>query len=179
MANAIAEPLRDGVVSTPTLRTRDDAPIGVVRCGLYPTIDDEAEAIGDHVATVWQADAQLRAAGQPSRSVAVLVRAWRQLPRIEAALRARGVPIEIVGVGGLLLEPDVVDVVATLRVMVDPMRGDALMRLLTGARWRIGARDLATLRRWARELMRATPRPDDARQPAQPVADACRRVDRC
>jgi len=167
VANAIAEPLRDGVVSTPTLRARDDAPIGVVRCGLYSTIDDEAEAIGDHVATVWQADAQRRSTGEASRSVAVLVRAWRQLPRIEAALRARGVPIEIVGVGGLLLEPDVVDVVATLRVMVDPMRGDALMRLLTGARWRIGARDLATLRRWARELMRSGPRPDDATTPAE------------
>ena len=159
------------VVSTPTLRARDDAPIGVVRCGMYPTIDDEAQAIGDHVAS---GVAGRRAASeprvQPSRSIAVLVRAWRQLPRIEAALRARGVPIEIVGVGGLLLEPDVVDVVATLRVMVDPMRGDALMRLLTGARWRIGARDLATLARWARQLVR-TPAATPA-MPATPPAVA-------
>jgi DNA helicase II / ATP-dependent DNA helicase PcrA len=157
-ANAIAEPLRDGVVSTPELHARDGAPLGEVRCGMYPTVDDEAEAIGDQVAAIWRADAPLRAAGE-ARSVAVLVRAWRQLPRIEAALRARGVPLEIVGVGGLLLEPDVVDVVATLRVMVDPTRGDALMRLLAGARWRIGARDLATLGRWARELIRPTVEP--------------------
>jgi DNA helicase II / ATP-dependent DNA helicase PcrA len=162
VANAVAEPLRDGLVSTPELRARDGAPNGEVRCGMYPTIDDEAEAIGDQVAAIWLADAPLRAAGE-ARSVAVLVRAWRQLPRIEAALRARGVPLEIVGVGGLLLEPDVVDVVATLRVMVDPTRGDALMRLLTGARWRIGARDLATLGFWARELIRPT---------AEPVSDA-------
>src|SRR5450432_3619106 len=157
-ANAIAEPLRDGLVSTPELRARDGAPEGEVRCGLYLTIDDEAEAIGDQVAAIWLADAPLRAVGE-ARSVALLVRAWRQLPRIEAALRARGVPLEIVGVGGLLLEPDVVDVVATLRVMVDPTRGDALMRLLTGARWRIGARDLATLGRSARQLIRPTTEP--------------------
>jgi DNA helicase-2/ATP-dependent DNA helicase PcrA len=158
VANAIAEPLRDGLVSTPELSAREGAPAGVVKCGMYRTIDDEADAIGDHVAAIWQADASLRATGE-ARSVAVLVRAWKQLPRIEQALRARGVPLEIVGVGGLLLEPDVIDVVATLRVMVDPTRGDALMRLLTGARWRIGARDLASLGRWARELIRPNTEP--------------------
>jgi DNA helicase-2/ATP-dependent DNA helicase PcrA len=152
VANAIAEPLRDGRVSTPELRARAAAVDGVVRCGLYETVDDEAQAVGDHVFDLWRADQEKRAAGAPTRSIAVLVRAWRQLPRIEAALRARGVPIEIVGVGGLLLEPEVVDVVATLRVMVDPARGDALMRLLTGARWRIGGRDLAALGSWARHL---------------------------
>ncbi|MDQ1495774.1 MAG: ATP-dependent helicase UvrD/PcrA, partial [Actinomycetota bacterium] len=153
-ANAIAAPLRDGVVSTPVLHARDKAPDGTVRCGLYPTIDDEAAAVADYLAGVWSDDDDLRHQGEPTRTLAVLVRAWRQLPRIEAALRARGLPIEIVGVGGLLLEPDVVDVVATLRVLVDPTRGDALMRLLTGARWRIGPRDLATLARWARRLVR-------------------------
>jgi ATP-dependent DNA helicase UvrD/PcrA len=162
VANVIAEPLRDGVVSTPELRARDAAAEGVVRCGLYPTVDDEAQAIGDQVSELWRADHEKRAAGAPTRSIAVLVRAWRQLPRIEAALRERGVPIEIVGVGGLLLEPEVVDVVATLRVMVDPARGDALMRLLTGARWRIGGRDLAALGRWARHLAHSPAQGDGA-----------------
>jgi DNA helicase-2/ATP-dependent DNA helicase PcrA len=162
VANAIAEPLRDGRVSTPELRARAAAVDGVVRCGLYPTVDDEAQAVGDQVSELWRADQAKRAAGEPTRSIAVLVRAWKQLPRIEAALRARGVPIEIVGVGGLLLEPEVVDVVATLRVMVDPARGDALMRLLTGARWRIGSRDLAALGAWARHLARSPSRADVA-----------------
>ena len=152
VANAIAEPLRDSRVSTPELRARAAAVDGVVHCGLYPTVDDEARAVGDQVLEFWRADHENRVAGLPTKSMAVLVRAWRQLPRIEAALRERGVPIEIVGVGGLLLEPEVVDVVATLRVMVDPARGDALMRLVTGARWRIGGRDLAALGRWARHL---------------------------
>jgi DNA helicase II / ATP-dependent DNA helicase PcrA len=166
VANAIAEPLRDGRVSTPELRARATAVDGVVRCGLYLTVDDEAQAVGDQVLALWQGDQERRDEGAPTKSIAVLVRAWRQLPRIEAALRARGVPIEIVGVGGLLLEPEVVDVVATLRVMVDPGRGDALMRLLTGARWRIGGRDLAALGAWARNLARAPARE------AQSLADA-------
>src|ERR1019366_2439318 len=42
--------------------------------------------------------------------------------------------------------------------MVDPARGDALMRLLTGARWRIGGRDLAALGGWARHLARTPAR---------------------
>ena len=78
-------------------------------------------------------------------TVAVLVRARKQLPGIAAALRERGLPVEVVGLGGLLEVPEVSDVVATLTVLVDPTAGDALGRLLTGARWRIGPRDLAAL----------------------------------
>ena len=171
VANQVATPLRAGVITTPVLSPRDGAPSGGVRCGLYPTADDEAAALAEHVAAVWHADATARERGENPRSVAVLMRAWRQLPRIEAALRERGVPLEILGVGGLLLEPEVVDVVATLRVLADPTRGDALMRLLTGARWRIGPRDLTALGRWARQRVKAhadadaassvDPEPDD------------------
>jgi DNA helicase-2/ATP-dependent DNA helicase PcrA len=64
----------------------------------------------------------------------------------------RGVPVELVGLGGLLATPEVRDVVATLSVLHDPTAGSALVRLLTGARWRIGPRDLAALYRRARAL---------------------------
>ncbi|MGH8888695.1 MAG: UvrD-helicase domain-containing protein [Acidothermaceae bacterium] len=154
VANEVAAPLREGAASTPVLSAVASAAPGDVRCGLYATIDDEATAVADLVAEVWHGDAQRRADGDQPRSIAVLVRAWRQLPRIESELRARDVPLEILGVGGLLLEPEVVDVVATLRVLADPSRGDALMRLLTGARWRIGPRDVSALGRWARHLLK-------------------------
>ena len=45
--------------------------------------------------------------------------------------------------------PEVADVVATLEVLVDPTANAALVRLLTGPRWRIGPRDLAVLGRRA------------------------------
>jgi DNA helicase-2/ATP-dependent DNA helicase PcrA len=154
VANEVVAPLREGAASTPVLSAFGDAVPGEVHCGLYLTVDDEAVAVAELVASVWRGEAQRRAADEKPRSIAVLVRAWRQLPRIEAELRARDVPLEILGVGGLLLEPEVVDVVATLRVLADPSRGDALMRLLTGARWRIGPRDIAALGRWARQLLK-------------------------
>ena len=84
-----------------------------------------------------------RGAGPGSRS---------QIPAIEAALRARGLPVEVVGLGGLLDTPEVRDVVCTLRVLADPTDGAALLRLLTGARWRIGPRDLVALHRRARAI---------------------------
>ena len=56
------------------------------------------------------------------------------------------------------------DVVATLSVLADPTAGDALGRLLTGARWRIGPRDLAALEARARALVHS-------RRPPRPAAD--------
>ncbi|SCX52103.1 DNA helicase-2 / ATP-dependent DNA helicase PcrA [Klenkia marina] len=103
------------------------------------------------------------AEGGPRRrpTVAVLARRRAQLPGIAAALRERGLPVEVVGLGGLLDVPEVIDVVATLTVLVDPTAGDALGRLLTGARWRIGPRDLAALEARARVLVRdRRPAPD-------------------
>ena len=60
----------------------------------------------------------------------------------------------MVGLGGLLAVPEVPDMVATLRVLHDAGASDALARLLTGPRWRIGPRDLVALGRRARALVR-------------------------
>ena len=59
-----------------------------------------------------------------------------------------------VGLGGLLSQPEVVDLVSALRVLADPNRSDALARLLTGARWRLGAADMLALGDWAQSLVR-------------------------
>ena len=68
------------------------------------------------------------------------------------ALAARGVPVEVVGLAGLLAVPEVADLVATLRLVADPTAGAAAMRVLTGPRWRLGGRDIAALWRRAVEL---------------------------
>src|SRR5690606_2607419 len=88
----------------------------------------------------------------PRPSCAARVRPRSQARPIEAALRARGFPVEVVGLGGLLDTPEVQDVVCTLRVLADPTDGAALLRLLTGARWRIGPRDLVALYRRAQAI---------------------------
>ena len=74
------------------------------------------------------------------------------------ALSARGVPVEVVGLAGLLAVPEVADVVAMLRLVADPTAGAAAMRVLTGPRWRLGARDITALWRRAVELDAATGR---------------------
>lgn len=58
------------------------------------------------------------------------------------------------GLGGLLLTPEVSDLVSLLWVVQDPSRGDRLMRLLTGPLCRLGAADLDGLATWARAQQR-------------------------
>ena len=89
------------------------------------------------------------AAGNPDGSVpsaAVLVRVNAAQAIICEALHAAGVPFHVLGLGGLLEEPAIADLVCGLSVVSDPLAGAQLVRLLAGARWRIGAADLAALR---------------------------------
>ncbi|MFI7487406.1 ATP-dependent helicase [Micromonospora echinaurantiaca] len=173
VANALATPLRAAGARVPELRAalsvKDPVPHrsargaagGTVHCALLPTYADEAKWIADSVLNAWRG-----AAGTPGAlpehipvpqrpTTAVLVRLRSQIPAIESALRARGLPVEVVGLGGLLDTPEVRDVVCTLRVLADPTDGAALLRLLTGARWRIGPRDLVALHRRARAIATA------------------------
>src|SRR5699024_5244171 len=100
-------------------------------------------------AAQWQA--VLDETGTPP-TAAVLVRRRADMADLAAALRGRGLPVEIVGIGGLLDEAEVRDLVSALRMLVDPLAGTAAMRLLTGSRWRLGAADIAALWQRAREL---------------------------
>src|SRR6185437_10535351 len=121
-----------------------------------------------------------RLAGVRPSDIAVLCRKRSQFVPLRRALEAHGIPCEVVGLGGLLSVPEVQDVVATLRVLHDAASSDALARLLTGPRWRIGPRDLVALGRRARDLAHgaADPHdeaeePDEAERPGlDPLAEA-------
>ncbi|SIN19181.1 ATP-dependent helicase [Micromonospora cremea] len=173
VANALSTPLRAAGARVPELRSaltvRDPIPHrspggaagGTVHCALLPTYADEAGWIADSVLAAWRGAARMPGAVPEHIPVAqrpttaVLVRVRSQIPAIESALRERGLPVEVVGLGGLLDTPEVRDVVCTLRVLADPTDGAALLRLLTGARWRIGPRDLVALHRRARSIANA------------------------
>jgi DNA helicase II / ATP-dependent DNA helicase PcrA len=137
---------------------------GAVTCALLPTVSDEADWVADEAARLLALPAGSapdgrpwpdgRAAGVRPSDIAVLCRKRSQFEALRRALAARGIPCEVVGLGGLLGVPEVQDVVATLRVMHDASASDALARILTGPRWRIGPRDLVALGRRARELAR-------------------------
>ena len=74
-------------------------------------------------------------------------------------------PVEVIGLGGLLDAPEVADIVAVLRVLHDATANAAVVRLLTGPRWRIGLRDLDALGRRAAVLVRDPHPSPDAQEP--------------
>ncbi|MGY1711138.1 UvrD-helicase domain-containing protein [Geodermatophilus sp. SYSU D00758] len=157
VANAVSATLPEPENPLPDLAPAPTAGRGAVTVGLYTTVAEETAALADRLAACWHGTDPVvgrRPDGRPP-TVAVLARTRKQLPGIAAALRERGLPVEVVGLGGLLEVPEVSDVVATLTVLVDPTAGDALGRLLTGARWRVGPRDLAALEARARALVHA------------------------
>lgn len=162
-ANRVAAPLRRAErarAALPTLDPRPGAGEGDVVAHLAPTLEEEAQAVAEFVAARWRpeggpgVDGGAPAPGGARVSAAVLCRKRAQFPVLHRALRAAGLPVEVVGLGGLLATPEVVDVVALLQAAHDPSRGDALMRLLTGARTRLGAADLHALADWSGHLAR-------------------------
>ena len=77
------------------------------------------------IAARWRASVAERAAPP---TAAVLVRRRADMTDLAAALRERGLPVEVVGIGGLLDEPEVRDLVSALRVLIDPLAGTAAAR---------------------------------------------------
>jgi DNA helicase-2/ATP-dependent DNA helicase PcrA len=88
-------------------------------------------------------------------TIAVLCRGRKQFEPIRRELERHGIPVQIVGLGGLLRTPEIVEMLAVLRVLGDPDRSDSMLRLLAGARWRLGPADLMALGDWSRQLARS------------------------
>jgi DNA helicase-2/ATP-dependent DNA helicase PcrA len=83
---------------------------------------------------------------------ALLMRKRSQMSLFVESLQAQGLEVEVVGLGGLLELPEIVDLISALRVIHYPESGTQLIRLLTGPRWRIGAKDIERLYRYASRL---------------------------
>jgi DNA helicase-2/ATP-dependent DNA helicase PcrA len=176
VANAISAEARRRSVAVRALRSRPDAPPGTVRCALLADVRAEREWIADHLQERYQ---RAHADGVNPPSAAVLVRRNADAAPLADALRARGIPVEVVGLAGLLSIPEVADVVAMLRLVADPTAGAAAMRVLAGPRWRLGGRDVAALWRRALDLGSErrdgpAPSPESIAMSAGPDADtAC------
>jgi len=94
---------------------------------------------------------ELHAAGSVWSEMAVLCRTSRLFTLLRQAFDEREVPVEIVGLAGLLRMPEVVDVLAYARAVQDPTASVALARILLGPRYRVGFKDIALLARLATE----------------------------
>ncbi|MGW5469097.1 ATP-dependent helicase [Streptomyces chartreusis] len=170
LANGLAEPLRAMHAGVEALRPAPGAERdGIVRCALLPTHAEEIDWIADSVA-------HLVNTGKAPGEIAVLCRTATDFAEIQGALVARDVPVEVVGLSGLLHLPEIADLVAVCEVLQDPGANASLVRLLSGPRWRIGPRDLALLGRRARTLV-SHARVDGDDDPDRRLAEAVEGVD--
>lgn len=151
VANRVAGNLREEHSGTEPLVSDSEAEPASVAVGLFETIHDEVEYVARSVRDAHEA-AEVRRAAGTAQSIAVLCTTGADIRRIDQALQRLGVPTQVTGAATLLADPAVADVRALLEVAHEPTANPALVRLLTGARWRVGARDLAVLGGRAREL---------------------------
>lgn len=145
-ANRVASPLRESArtAASPLLVESPAAREGAVSIAYGLDRDAQARTVGDYVEG-------LRAAhrGEPF-SIAVLGRKRKSFLAIDRELRSRGIPTQIVGLGGLLDQPAVADLRSALAITADVEASPDLARLLVRAD--LGASDLAVLGAWARAL---------------------------
>ncbi|MGM1017659.1 MAG: UvrD-helicase domain-containing protein [Actinomycetota bacterium] len=155
IANRVLAPLQRPGLDVPPLESRPGAGAGAVAVRYPFTVDEEADAVADWF--VERRAAHDAAAADRPHTGAILFRSKRHMQTFAAALAARGVPHRILGLGGLLATPEVVDVVSALRVVHDPTAGSALIRLLTGPRFGVGVADMAALYDLGRTLAERDP----------------------
>ncbi|SFR74517.1 DNA helicase-2 / ATP-dependent DNA helicase PcrA [Agromyces sp. CF514] len=155
-ANTLIATLDAGIPKAP-LAPSPFAGAGRLDIAWAETIDDEADRVARWFAErLGRRPAAGVAGGAASdslpesvgagRSGALLCRTFANVDVFTQALRAHGVPVHVLGMAGLLDQPVIADLVCVLRVLHDPTAGSELVRVLGGARWRIGPADLAGLR---------------------------------
>ena len=159
VANAILEPFRSGPVApgrtvfgrtvVDRLEAGPSASAVPVKVIVEETLPEEAEA-----AARWLKERLAVPFGVTPPTAAMLFRARKTQGAFIEALRKNGVKFHVLGLGGLMAEPEIADLVSALAVVNDPTAGSELVRLLAGSRWRIGAKDLHSLGRvasWLRD----------------------------
>ncbi|HET9500987.1 MAG TPA: ATP-dependent DNA helicase [Marmoricola sp.] len=155
-ANLLAAPLLERFTGVHPLEAPPGAPPGEVHTCVHETYAAELAWLAERVREAHQV-------GTPWREIGVLTRDNKHAADVFDSLTAHEVPVEIVGLQGLLRLPEVSEVVAVLTLLADLTANAELLQLLAGPRWAIGPRDLALLGRRARDLADGggrAPRPD-------------------
>lgn len=145
-ANRVAAPLRSdtSIANSPILTQSPKAGEGEVEIAYTGSKQQQIDAVVDYV----ESRRSARADAPPS--MAILCRRRADFLPLDTALRERGIPTQIIGLGGLLDQPGVIDVRCALEITHDVSASTALTRLLIRAD--LGAADLVILNRWAARL---------------------------
>lgn len=161
LANRLAAPLTTPAsfervpnlskVEPVTLEPRPGASEGTIEIDVAQDVHKEAQVVA-----AWFAERMNRptSEGEEPPTNALLLRKRQQMQLFVDELQEVGIEVQVVGLGGLMEMPEIVDLVSALKVIHDPTAGTHLIRLLAGPRWRIGARDIERLFQYARQLAR-------------------------
>lgn len=155
-ANQISKKIKEaGGQEVLQLKAKVGAGKGNLACGVFENIELEAKAVADYIEPLWFDQNRLKSASQDKTSFAVLVRNRKQITEIELELRARKIPVEVLGVGGLIHIPEIADILTMMKIVINPDSGSSLMRHLTGPRINLGAQDIAGLGTLAKDRARS------------------------
>ena len=153
LANAISSEVRKvESLEVAPLKPRTGAGTGNLVVGAFENIEAEAQAIADYFTPLWFSSEREVPGSKAPQTFAVLVRRRSQATAIQKALLDSGIPVEVLGLGGLVHVPEVADLIALLKVINDPTAGASLMRHLIGPRLNLGPRDLAALGAFSKKL---------------------------
>ena len=173
-ADRLILPLPSAQRPDPDKALRPHPPNGEGRVHVVRHLDEwtEATSIADRAVA-------LHGSGASWSDVAVLCRTSRLFRMLQRAFGERGVPVEIVGLAGLLKLPEVVEVLAYARAVRDPRASVALARILLGPRYRVGFKDLALVAALAKKQNIGFRDVDEEEAEAEPFlfAEALERLD--
>ena len=166
-ANAVASNLRSGTVTTaqPDLKADLSLAPGSIEANSYETWPDEVAGLSERIV-----EAHRLGQAKRWRDVAVLTRRNGDIPAIYQGFCQLGVPVEIVGLGGLLALPEIAAVVALLRLALDEADNPAAALLVSGPMCGLDAKDMAALAQRAAQL--AGPGQGDQARADPPLVDA-------
>ncbi|WP_234412336.1 ATP-dependent helicase [Nocardioides sediminis] len=170
LANVLARPLYDAFPQVSPLVAQDGAAPGLVQVQVFETHREELAALVERVRAAHETT------GDWSR-LGVLTRDNAHAEEVFDALTSADVPVEIVGLSGLLRLPEVAEIVATLHLMHDVTANASLLTLLTGPRWAVGPRDLTLLAQRAAELAGGRGRGPDASDVAEQLLEIADGID--
>ena len=122
-----------------SLTPRPGAVIGDIQVEFCQDLHAEASALA----------AWFKQHANAQNTSALLLRSRSNMAVFADAMTQAGLEVEVVGLGGLLELPEIVDLVSALRVINSTDSGSALIRLLAGPRWRIGVKDIQQLSAYA------------------------------
>jgi len=150
LANQVVEPIDPGRRPGLPLTAHPANGEGRVGIGLFEDERAEARFIADEIERLRGTAMADGRAEVRWKDIAILVRRKATMDPILEVLEERDIPVEVVGLAGLLKTPEVIEVISWLRAIdPKPSANRWLGRLLLGPRWRVHYRDLALCARWA------------------------------